>query len=496
MSLRSTRCCCDASAAPMTPASSWGATQVLRGTADDEGGAVRVRLELVDPVAKRVMRAHEVTATDNGRDALDNRLLDAVLGLVDVTPTERERQTLAAPAAAAGAGDFYLQGLGYLQDDSRPEHVDTAVKLFERALELDPRYAPGLAGLGEAYWRKYSETRDAAWATRAQQTCERALAVDERAAAPHRCLGVVATGIGDYEKSVEEFQHALDREPESELARIGLATAYERLGLADRAEKTYLDAIAVRPRYWSGYSRLGAFYYTQRRYADAEKMFRRGLELHPDSWRGYSNLGALLFVQDRIPEAIDSFRKSIAIRPNYQAASNLGTLYYYETRDYARAAEAFSQAVKLDEDEYVVWGNLAAALDWAGRKTDAKKAYTKAAQLAEQRLAVNPREPRVTMSFAEYLAALNQVERARAAMDKALELAPGDARMMFQAAAITEHSFGDREKALEWLGRALEAGYEWREVQRSPVFDSLRQDKRSERLRRLARPTSDNAKGG
>ena len=473
-----------------------GATHVLGGTADDQGGSVRVRLELVDAGSNRVMRGREVTASHAERGVLHNRLLDAVLSLLDVTPTERERATLTAPAATAGADDFYLQGLGYLQDDGRPESVETAITLFQRAIDLDPRYAPGFAGLGEAYWRKYLTSRDAAWATRARQTCERALGVDERAAAPHRCLGVVATGIGDYEKSVEEFQHALDREPESELARIGLATAYERLGLADRAEQTFLDAIDVRPRYWSGYSRLGAFYYTQRRYADAEKMFRRGLELHPDSWRGYSNLGALLFVQGRVPEAIDSFQKSMAIRPNYQAASNLGTLYFFETRDYARAADAFSDAVKLDQNEYLVWGNLADALHWAARRAESKKAYARAAELAEKRLAVNPRDARVTMSLAGYLAALGQVDRAGAMMEKAIALAPDDARLMFQAAVVTEHSFADRGKALEWLARAIDAGFSWREVQRSPALDALRQDQRSERLRSLAQSKQDGAKGG
>lgn len=157
--------------------------------------------------------------------------------------------------------------------------------------------------------------------------------------------------MGEYEKAVEEFQHALAREPDSEVAYLGLATAYDRLGLVNRAEETYLRAISLRPRYWNGYSRLGAFYYARRRYADAERMFREVVNLSPDSWRGYSNIGALYYVQGRTQEAVAAYQKSLAIRPNYQAASNLGTLYFFDMADYPRAAEAFQQAVTLDDDE-------------------------------------------------------------------------------------------------------------------------------------------------
>ena len=89
-----------------------------------------------------------------------------------VTLTERERAPLRAAHPAAGGYDFYLQGLGYLQND-RPESVDAAITVFKHALEVDPNYALAYAGLGEAYWRQYLATRDVKWADTARQTCER-----------------------------------------------------------------------------------------------------------------------------------------------------------------------------------------------------------------------------------------------------------------------------------------------------------------------------------
>jgi len=470
-----------------------GASHVVRGAAMNDGGTVRARLELVETSSNRVLRTTEVTASRDGRDVLPNRLLDAILGLVEVTLTPVQRTQVAVPTTVTTANDFYLQGLGYLQND-RPENLDAAVSLFEHAIERDPKYAPAYAGLGEAFWKRYLSTHDARWAGTARETCERALGIDEQQSAPHRCLGVVANGLGNYEKAAEEFQHALAREPDSELARIGLATAYDKLGLATRTEETYLDAIRVRPRYWNGYSRLGAFYYTQRRYTDAERMFRQVVALNPDSWRGYANLGALLYVQGRSEDAIAAYERSLEIRPNYQAASNLGTLYYYDRGDFVRASEAFRQAVKLDEDEYVVWGNLGSSLYWAGQGADARVAYTRAAELAEQELAVNPRDAGVTMSLADYSAELGHLDRARILLERALSLAPGDSLLMVQAAVIYEHHLHERTKAFEWLGRALDTGYQWKDVERSPALASLRQDPRLEKLRQRASSSKELAK--
>jgi serine/threonine-protein kinase len=473
-----------------------GASHVLRGVANEEGGQLHARIELVEVASKRVVRTSDVVVSRENRSVLPNRLLDAVLTMIEVSLTQSERTSLAAPATSPEAGDFYLQGLGYLQDDSKPENADTAVALFEHAIALDAKYASSYAGLGEAYWRKYQSTRDAKWADTARQTCERALGVDEREAAPHRCLGTVANGVGDYEKAVEEYQHALAREPDSELARIGLANAYDRLGLANRAEEAYLEAIRIRPRYWNGYSRLGAFYYAQRRYADAERTFRQVVTLHPDSWRGYSNLGALFYVQGRTQEAIAAYQQSLSIRPNYQAASNLGTLYFFDLGDYARATQAFRQAVTLNENEYVVWGNLASALFWSGQRAEALTDYAKAAALAERRLTVNPRDASVMMTLAEDVAELGQLDRARTLMDQALSLAPGDARLMFQAGVLYEYRLQNRDKAFEWLGRALAAGYQWKEVERSPALAALRQDARIDRLRGRATTAAESGKKG
>ena len=76
----------------------------------------------------------------------------------------QEKPSLAAHGTLAPAAyDFYLQGRGYLHDYVKPENVENAIQLFNRALEKDPTYAAANAGLGEAYWSKYRLTHDKKW---------------------------------------------------------------------------------------------------------------------------------------------------------------------------------------------------------------------------------------------------------------------------------------------------------------------------------------------
>jgi tetratricopeptide (TPR) repeat protein len=466
---------------PMDARVELGATRVVRGTAMDREGAVSATLELVDAVSGRQLEMATVALDRNNPASTQDRLVEAVISLLGLTLTERERAPLRASQPAAGGYDFYLQGLGYLQTD-RPESLEAAITVFQHALEVDPNYALAHAGLGEAHWRRYLATRDVKWADIARQTCERALGLDEAEAAPHACLGTVANGVGQYDKGVEEFEHALARQPDSEAAYIGLAGAYQGLGQNDKAEEIFRRAIAVRPGYWLGYSRLGAFYYSQARYPESEEMFKQVVALSPDSWRGYSNLGALYYVQGRTKEAISAFERSLAIRSNSLAASNLGSLYFYEQQDYEKAAEAFRRAIALSGEEYVLWGNYAMALEWSGQNEAARKAYQRAAALAEASLRVNAKEASVQMSLAEYYAALGDRSRATTLMRGALALEPDNPRLHYQAAVLEEHHLGNREDALKWLRSAIEKGYSRQQIARSPSLAALREDPRFQDL--------------
>jgi tetratricopeptide (TPR) repeat protein len=225
------------------------------------------------------------------------------------------------------------------------------------------------------------------------------------------------------------------------------------------------------------YSSFGAFYYNQARYQDASTMFRKAIELAPGNYRGYSNLGAIDLVQGNYQEAVDTLKKSIALRPTFQAYGNLGAAYFY-LRRYEDSAETLHEALKIDDKDWLNWGNLGDTLyQIPSRRAEALSAYRKAVDLASARLEVNPRDASVLAFIADYYAMLDQEKQASDHLARALALAPTDADVLFRAAILSNH-FGDTEKTLTFLRRAVEAGCSRTQVRDTPDFDRLRGDPR------------------
>jgi len=301
--------------------------------------------------------------------------------------------------------------------------------------------------------------------------------LDARLSSGHTCLGVVYNGTGKYELAIEQFRQAVELEPTSDAAYRGLASAYDRLGKPKEAEETYRRAIALRPYYWASYSWLGAFYYWHARYPEAAEMFDQVVKLAPDSFRGYSNLGTIYNAQGRYAEAIVSCERSLEIRPMADAYSNLGTAYF-GLRQFAKAGQFYEKAVEIDPQEYLWRGNLGDARYWApGQRANATNAYEEAILLAKEYLRVNPRDARALGYLAYYYAMLENKQAALSSIEQALTLAPNDPELRFNA-ALTHNKLGQINQALEWLEKALAAGWSPTTVRDNPFLDNLRTDTR------------------
>jgi serine/threonine-protein kinase len=461
-----------------------GSNVVATGELRYVGSLVRISARLIETQSGRALRTETFDADSGDPLAVQDGIVNLVVEMLGLDLAQGEQAELAAhDTTEPGAYDFYLQGQGYLLNYDRAENLESAIVVFRRALEIDPRYALAYAGLGQAYWRRHELTGAAAWVDPARAACEGALGIDPNLTEPHACLGMVLNGTGEYERAAEEFGRALGREPTNDLLYLGLATAYERLGRHEDAEGTYRRAIDLRPHYWAGYNNLGAYYYRLGRFDDALSMFQQVVALVPDSFRGYSSLGAVHFMMDSTAEAIAAFQKSLDIRPNYAAASNLGTLYYFDAQP-RRAANLFQQALGLEQGSYQVWGNLAQALEDAGDGKEALTAYARARDLARERLDVNAKDAALHMAVAEFSAALGDVDAARSSLDQVLRLAPTDGHTLFQLATFYEARLGERDRALAWLARALEEGQTWREIDSAPPLRALRADPRFLGMRR------------
>ena len=460
----------------------YGAQLVLEGSVQHSGGMVRVIYALVDTTSHSQLNADTIDAPVTDPFGLQDRVAIGIAKMLDLELTSQERDTLQNHGTQiAVAYDLFLRGKGFLQSYDQPGSVDNAIHAFEQALSLDRNYSLAFAGLGSAYLKKYDAQKESGWIELAGKSCQKALDLDSQLAAGHVCLGTLRSQTGQDEAAVHEFQKALNAEPTSDEAYRGLGMAYQHLNRFTDAELTYRKAIEVRPQYWAGYSWLGGFYFRQARYAEAEDAFKKVAALIPDSFLGYSSLGAIYVQTGRYDEANQQLTRSISIRPTYSACSNFATLHYHQ-RKFAQAADEYEQALKLDSRDYRVWGNLGDAHYWTpGNRDAASSAYRKAITLVKEGLRVDPRDPYLLSNLAAYEAMVGERAASLDALQKALDVAPGDSEVRFRA-AVVHNQFADTNATLGWLERAVSAGYSTAKVKDSPNFDALKSSPRYQHL--------------
>jgi tetratricopeptide (TPR) repeat protein len=147
-------------------------------------------------------------------------------------------------------------------------------------------------------------------------------------------------------------------------------------------------------------------------------------------------------------------------------------------RRYQESAETLQLALQVDDKDWLNWGNLGDTLyQIQSRRQGALSAYHKAIELALARLEVNPQDSFTLAFTADYYAMVDQEQKAREQIARAVEIAPTDADVLFRAAIVHNH-FGDTDKTLQFLTKSVAAGYSKTVIRDTPDFDHLKDDQR------------------
>ena len=464
---------------PADAAGIYGVNLLVRGNIRKSGDSILVDMVLLDAVYEQPLRTATVACASAVPLEWQTELAASVFDMLDVPMTEYATELLNAggtsvPAAYAS----YLAGCGLL---TQPDQTEAAILQLDRAVQADPEYALAYGALARADWKLYQATQDEGRPARALERCQRALDIEANLATVWITMGKVRNGTRDYEGAVEAFERALELEPVNAEAFVGLATAYERLSRPEDAEHVLEQAIEHRPDYWPLRQELAFLFYRLGRYQDAAAQFERIAKLTPRDFGTYNSLGAFYYLQGQMDDAERMWKTGFNIKRSYGACNNLGTLYYRQKR-YSDAARMYEWAVEYSKEDYVLWGNLAQAYSRIPEERHkARDKFDKAIELAEAMRTTDPKNPVTPAFLAGYYADIGDTNLSRERSEEAVELGPENSEVAFRA-GHARAMIGDNEKALRWLGRAIENGYPVEEIMQDPELEKLRRDPRFEHL--------------
>ncbi len=458
-----------------------GVEAVLRGTLQFQGPTVRATFSILDADGRQISAGQ---AEGPAAQLLSLQDEIAALAAAALGATVTNLVASAARPEPRFAEDRYLEALGHLRRYENEASVDAAIRILE-VLGDSPQVA---AASARAFLAKFELTQQREWAEKAIAASALATAAGAEETGAHETLGRVELLVGRPLEAARELERAVASQPNSVEARFALAAALDQLGRATEAETAYRRAVELQPGWWGTHSHLGVFLLVQGRVEESLPSLREAIRLSPDNTRAIGNLGIAYQQLGRYEEAIAEYRRSIAIRPTAVPLSNLGTCEFVLGR-YREAAETFQRAVALQKDSASLWLNLGDALRWAGgRTTEARSAYQRAIDLLEADLDVTPGDADRQMNLALAYSRTGRREPARRHADRALELAPANAYILYPA-ALVHLAANEVDPALDLLGRALAAGYPAEAVRTDPELASLRSDPRFVKI--WAKPPAD-----
>lgn len=457
---------------PAAVSRSLGAAFVVEGTVSKAGDETEVTASLVAPDGRR-QAAGRYLAAGSPLD-LQRRLAAGVLAVLmdEGVVSGSTAPDTPPPTENAEAFAEYLQARVFVERPDVPGNIDHAIRLFQSATAKDPRFALAHAGLAEAYWAQFQETKDPRWTSQALAANLEALRIDPAQAEVRLSLAVMYHGQGRRDEAVEEVKRVLALQPQNDNAHRLLADIHIAHSEWDAAIAAAKDAVTHRPSYWRNHSQLGLAYFRAGRYDEAADAYQRVVELQPDSARGYQTLGTALQAAGRNDEALEKYEKAISIRPTARTYSNVATLYFWRG-EYQKAADVYEKAVTLAPNDPELHANLGDAYARLGQSARAAQSYGRAVEQVQPLLDVSPNDSQLLASYALYRAKLRQRSAAQDAIQRAVAISPADGQVLYAAALVYALS-GDTGRACGALTSALASGASGEEVRHAVELRTLR----------------------
>jgi TolB-like protein/Flp pilus assembly protein TadD len=324
-----------------------GARYIIGGSVRKAQESVRITVQLVDVVTNRQVWGDTYKGKLDDIFEIQEQVAKQIVEALKLKLSFSEKVSITKRQTDnVQAYDLYLRGQDYLYRLTK-RSVEYAIQLFEKAIELDPRYAAAYAACSGAYGQMYQYfSRKESYREKAQEFSFKALMYDSNLPEAYAAMGLSYFIWGRFDEAAASGRKAIELDPDNFIA------------------------------YWT----LGRIHFSTSRYGEALELFQKCIDLKPGFYVAHLDLRMTLVNLGRNDEANAALETVMKILPNY----------LLQNPDDARARMFYAMTLlELGRrDEAVVEGN--AALELA--PGDSLMLYNCAclyAQLGEKKKAVS-----------------------------------------------------------------------------------------------------------
>ena len=353
-----------------------GVANVLEGSIQREGDAIRVNTQLIDTESGFQIWSAKYDRKLAGIFAIQDEISQAI---ADALKVKLSADSLEAIKAGRPENmklyETYLQGMYFINSryvlTYQEEDFVKALEMFEEARAMDPGYARTYLGIAWAYWHRYAITNNDEDLKRCLTNGETAYELAPEIAESNLTKGFVHFIRGEYDKAFEKYRTAFEKGPNSHVVcmGIGYSTCYRGMGEFEKAEAYLKEALNLNPRNPICLSHLIKYMTVIGRYEEARKFLAELEKVAPELYllpehkaqllaaRGEREKAlaldrsavvyALLGMKD---EAIQAIQKDISEGIAYPYLSLIHDPRYKNLRDDPRFKQIVAKRKKIHEE--------------------------------------------------------------------------------------------------------------------------------------------------
>ncbi len=296
----------------------------LEGSVRRMGNRIRITAQLINVADGYQLWSEKYDRELEDVFAIQDDISQAIVKALRVILTEDEKKAIEKTRKVnVEAYDYYLRGRQHIHQLSR-KSLETARKMFRRAIEIDPEYALAHAGLADCSSILYMKV-DARESnlTQGDSASQRALELDPDLAEAHVARGLAVSLRKNFDEAEREFETAMRLDPKLFEAAYYFARARMSQGRYAEAAKLFERACVLRPEDYQAPSFLALAYSSLGMRAEAEAAYRRQtrlvmerLELVPDDTRACVLAAGGFAALGEVDRAAELAERALAIDPD------------------------------------------------------------------------------------------------------------------------------------------------------------------------------------
>ncbi|MFQ5864747.1 MAG: protein kinase [bacterium] len=475
-----------------------GVGAILEGSVRRVGKQVRVVAQLIDAESEEHLWADTYDRDYADVFAIQSELAQQIALALQATLTSEEKQEIdQIPTDNIQAWEYYQRGNYYWNNYDTVEGNEEAVRMYEKAAEVDPDFAMAWARLAIVHnalatWSETDTLLREKHLPAAKSTLDKAMALDPNHPLTHHARGVYFRDIEqDYPRALGEFQLALQIQPNHDelYQAIGIILLIQRK--MDQAAEYFKKEFELDPQGINSGLWVSRVYLFSRNWPEAKKWADRYVATHPEHVLAYTRKATILLwgfgdlenaglvIEEGMPFATKhpfSLRRYNELKLNYLLCS----------RAYQTARDFLESDLKIGQKP--LWKGYVYAL--LGDDLSAKASYDSARTQYEELVKSNPAIAAHHSSLGLANAGLGRKEEAIREGMKAVELKPIKSDLLSEGEGLLLQlayiyiMVGEYDQAMDALDTLLSIPSQltvWR-LKLDPRYDPLRDLPRFEAL--------------